>query len=123
MKIKVDENIGRSGVNFLRQAGHDVMTVPEQKLSGASDEAIFSVCASERRVLVTLDRDFGQVPRFPPKQSAGVVILELGAPATIALLEGRLRTFLSLATTRNVHGELWIVEAGRVRVHLERDGE
>ncbi len=80
MKIKVDENIGRSGVNLLRQAGHDVMTVNEQALSGAADEVIFQVCASERRTLVTLDRDFGQVPRFPPKQSAGLVVLEFGRP-------------------------------------------
>ena len=71
------------------------MTVPEQELSGAADEAIFAICASERRTLVTLDRDFGQLPRFPPK----------------------------LAEKRPVEGELWIVEAGRVRVHLEKGAE
>jgi len=72
LKIKVDENIGRSGVDLLRQAGHDVLTVRDQSLSGAPDEVVFQVCASERRTLVTLDR---------------------------------------------------VVEAGRVRVHLERDAE
>lgn len=123
MKIKVDENIGRSGVDLLKQAGHDVMTVPEQGLSGMVDEIIFRVCISEGRTLITLDRDFGQIPRFPPKRSAGIVILELGAPATLARLQGRLREFLALAANRSVDGELWIVEAGRVRVHLERDME
>ena len=123
MKIKVDENIGRSGVDLLKQAGHDVMTVSGQGLAGAPDETIFRVCVSEGRVLITLDRDFGQVPRFPPKQSAGIVILELGAPATLARLQSRLREFLALAATRSVEGELWIVEAGRVRVHLDRDAE
>jgi hypothetical protein len=49
------------------------------------------------------------------------VILELGAPATIGLLHGRLRDFLTLAATRSTEGELWIVEAGRVRVHLDKD--
>lgn len=123
MKIKVDENIGQSGVSLLRQAGHDVTTVPEQGLSGAPDEIIFQACTSEQRTLVTLDRDFGQVPRFPPKQSSGIVVLELGAPATIGLLQNRLREFLALAATRPVHGELWIVEAGRVRVHLDKSAE
>jgi len=123
LKIKVDENIGRSGVNLLRQAGHDVMTVNEQALSGTADEVIFQVCASERRTLVTLDRDFGQVPRFPPKQSAGLVVLELGGPATAELLHSRLREFMALAATRSVDGQLWIVEAGRVRVHLDKDAE
>lgn len=121
MRLKVDENIGRSGVELLRQAAHDVATVREQGLAGAADETIFQVCVAERRTLITLDRDFGQVPRFPPKQSAGVIILELGGPASLRRLHDRLSDFLALAATRPPDGELWIVEAGRVRVHLERD--
>jgi hypothetical protein len=34
----------------------------------------------------------------------------------------RLKDFLALLTTRSAAGALWIVEPGRVRVHL-RDGE
>lgn len=123
MRIKVDENIGRSGVELLRSAGHDVMTVREQSLSGAADETIFRVCAAENRVLVTLDRDFGQVLRFPPSQTAGIVVLEVGGPASLPLLRSRLQSFMALAETRDVSGELWIVEPGRVRVHLERGNE
>ncbi len=123
MRIKVDENIGRSGVDLLRQAGQDVMTVREQGLAGAADEVVFQACVAEGRTLITLDRDFGQVPRFPPKQTAGIVILELGGPASLRRLRDRLRDFLALAATRSVSGELWIIEPGRVRVHLERDGE
>jgi len=123
VRIKVDENIGRSGVDLLRQAGQDVMTVREQGLAGAADEVVFQACVAEGRTLITLDRDFGQVPRFPPKQTAGIVILELGGPASLRRLRDRLRDFLALAATRSVSGELWIVEPGRVRVHLERDGE
>ena len=123
MRLKVDENIGRSGIELLRQAAHDVATVREQGLAGAADEVVFQVCVVESRTLITLDRDFGQVPRFPPKQSAGIVILELGGPVSLRLLRDRLREFLALAATRPANGELWIVEPGRVRVHLERDVE
>jgi predicted nuclease of predicted toxin-antitoxin system len=121
VKIKLDENIGKSGVDLLRQAGHDVSTVREQGMAGSADEVLFQTCTEERRTLITLDRDFGQVPRFPPGRSAGIVVLELGAPATLALLQSRLRTFLALSATRPVDGELWIIEPGRVRVHLEKD--
>jgi predicted nuclease of predicted toxin-antitoxin system len=123
VRIKADENIGTSGVALLRQAGHDVATVHEQKLGGAADEIVLRACMAEGRTLVTLDRDFGQVTRFPPKPTAGIVILELGAPASLSLLRDRLRDFLTLAATRLVTGELWIVEPGRVRVHLEREEE
>jgi predicted nuclease of predicted toxin-antitoxin system len=61
VKIKVDENIGASGVNLLRRSRHDVATVREEGLGGSADEQIFQACVSERRVLLTLDRDFGIV--------------------------------------------------------------
>jgi predicted nuclease of predicted toxin-antitoxin system len=123
VKIKADENISASGVNLLRENGHDVATVRDEGLSGSPDDRIFQVCASERRTLVTLDRDFGHVPRFPPQESAGIVILELGGPASKQLLHDRLRDFLSVGASRSVDGELWIVEPGRVRVRLEKDAE
>lgn len=123
MKLKLDENIGRTGIEFLRQRSHDVATVREQGLAGAADSAVFDVCIAEARTLITLDRDFGEVLRFPPSRTAGVVILEVGAPASVDRLLGRLRDFLGLAKTREPHGELWIVEAGRARIHLVKGCE
>jgi predicted nuclease of predicted toxin-antitoxin system len=120
VRIKVDENIGGSGVALLRQGGHDVITVREQGLAGSADERVFEACVAEGRTLVTMDRDFGHVQRFPPKSTAGIVILELGGPTSLRLLNARLGDFLSLAATRSVKGELWIVEPGRVRVRLEK---
>jgi Domain of unknown function (DUF5615) len=121
VKIKTDENIGSGGVDILRQNGHDVASVREQGLGGASDEHIFHVCNNEQRALVTLDRDFGHVLRFPPSQTAGIAILELGGPASLRLLHDRLHDFPSVASSRSIDGELWIVEPGRVRVRLEKD--
>jgi hypothetical protein len=121
VKIKLDENIGRRGVELLRLAGHDVMTVREQKLQGARDEVLFDVCAGEDRVLISLDHDFGQVLRFPPESGAGLVILEPGARVTPRSLLDRLQDFLALAEIQSPRGKLWIVEPGRVRIHLSRE--
>jgi len=118
VKIKLDENIGRRGVELLKAAGHDVMTVREQNLQGAPDERIFKVCADEKRVLITLDHDFGQVLRFPPEQSAGIVILEPGTRLTAQSLLDRLQEFLVIANAYSLTGALWIVEPKRVRMHL-----
>ncbi|WP_371734237.1 DUF5615 family PIN-like protein [Acidisphaera sp. S103] len=94
----------------MRSAGHDVMTVRDQNLQGASDEALFDVCAGEDRILITLDHDFGQVLRFPPERSAELVVLEPGARVTPRSLLDRLRDFLALADVRSPGGSLWIVE-------------
>jgi predicted nuclease of predicted toxin-antitoxin system len=88
MKIKLDENIGRRGIELLKAAGHDVLTVRDQGLQGAHDEALFKVCAEEERVLLTLDHDFGQVLRFSPEQSAGLVVLEPRGAGHAAIVAG-----------------------------------
>ena len=113
-----------SGVILLRARGHDVATVREQGLSGSAAERVFDVCVAESRTLITLDRDFGHALRFPPQQSTGIAILALGGgSASTQRLNDRLKDFLAVAASRSVHGELWIVEPGRVRVRLEKDSE
>lgn len=123
MKFKLDENIGRRGLDLLQAAGHDVVTVRDQGLGGATDERLFQVCAGEGRALITLDHDFGQVTRFPPEQSAGVVVLEVGPRASVPAILGRLRDFLAVLETRSVADSLWIIEPGRVRIHLSDQDE
>jgi hypothetical protein len=68
-------------------------------------------------VLVTLDHDFGQVLRFPPEQSSGIVILELPRNAIRDSIVERLREFLAVLQTTPLGHQLWIVEPGRVRIH------
>lgn len=118
MKFKLDENLSRAAGDLIRAAGHDIVTAVEQGLRGAADERIFEVCKGERRTLITLDRDFGQVLRYPPAAGAGIVVLELGPRATHAGLLDRVRELLTFLRTQSPDGSLWIVEPGRIRIHL-----
>jgi predicted nuclease of predicted toxin-antitoxin system len=117
MKIKLDENLGSLGVSLLEADGHDVRTIAEQQMSGANDERIYEACRDENRVLVTLDRDFGQTIRFPPEVTAGIVVLECKGRLSPTMILARLAELASLIRTRPIDHELWIVEPGRVRIH------
>jgi len=121
VKIKLDENIGKRGQDLLRGAGHDVATVYEQKMAGVADDELFRHCTKDRRALITLDHDFSSVLRFPPGQSAGIVVLELPSRATPASLLNRIRDFIELLKSRPLENELWIVEPGRVRIHQREE--
>src|ERR671916_742637 len=110
MKLKLDENLGLLGKSLLEGSGHDVMTIVEQHMSGAEDERIYEHCANEGRALVTLDRDFGQTIRFPPKASAGIAMLECSGRLSPPLILARLAELAVLLQTKSIEGQLWIVE-------------
>ncbi len=117
MKLKLDENLGRRGADSLRAAGHDVATVAEQRLSGAKDTQLLGVCTGEGRALVTLDVDFANPIRFPPSNHAGVAVLRLASPAAFADIEAAVATLVDALSRAELHGALWIVQVGRVRVY------
>lgn len=120
MKFKLDENLSRSVVDLFRSAGHDAMTVREQGLQSAPDERVFEVAVQEGRILVTLDRDLGQVLRFPPAASAGIIVIDVGPRASHPALLNRTRELLALVEAHSPERSLWIVEPGRVRIHLAK---
>ena len=117
MKFKLDENLGTLGKTDLEADDHDVMTVSEQDLSGASDVSLYEICRDEGRILVTLDHDFGQTLRFPPENTAGIVVLECQGRQSQTAISARLNDMAMLLREQPIEGKLWIVEPGRVRIH------
>ena len=120
MRFKIDECLGPSAKALIEADGHDVMTVHEQKLSGAADQRIYEVCRDEDRVIVTLDHDFGQTLRFPPEETAGIVVIECKGQLSPTMISRCVSEFVAVLRTRPIDRELWIVEPGRVRIHEKK---
>ena len=123
MRVKLDENIGRRGVELFQRAGHDVETVSEQGLSSSRDENLLRVCVSEKRCLVSLDLGFGNPLVFKPSDYEGIAVLRLPPKPTPADLLTEIRTLIGGLAQKEIKGNLWIVQRRRIREYQPLDEE
>ncbi len=72
MRFIVDENVAISVVNALRNAGHDVKDVKEEKLYGISDKELLVLATKEKRIIITHDKDFLNM-----ESGVGIILLRL----------------------------------------------
>jgi predicted nuclease of predicted toxin-antitoxin system len=60
VRFLVDECVDERIVKRLRSAGHDVASARDD-LQGAADATLLDAARSERRIMVTEDKDFGRL--------------------------------------------------------------
>ncbi len=76
MQFIIDESTGAAVVEYLRSEGHDVLAVAET-MPQASDRDVLSRAVSEGRILVTNDKDFGELVFRSGLAHLGVLLLRL----------------------------------------------
>jgi len=53
LAFKVDENLPSQATKLLCREGYDAVSVLDQRLGGAGDATVASVCKNEGRILIT----------------------------------------------------------------------
>ena len=76
MQFIVDESAGVAVVAYLRSVGHDVFAVAEI-MRQADDPDILALALSQSRILVTNDKDFGELVFRSGQTHHGVLLLRL----------------------------------------------
>lgn len=75
MRLLADENVPLASVRALRSAGHDTASIAEEA-PGSPDRAVLERAVAEDRILLTFDRDFGDlVYRRGASVPPGVILL------------------------------------------------
>jgi predicted nuclease of predicted toxin-antitoxin system len=115
LKFKVDENLPVECAEYLQASGHDAETVDAEALSGSPDPLLFDRCRDENRILVTLDLDFANIQTYPPRTHSGVVVFRPPNQDKRTLLS-LVKRLSEMLASRSPKGQLWIVEADRIRV-------
>lgn len=80
MKFIVDVNIAQVVIKSLRQSGHDVIDVKKQ-FPIKSDIGIIKIAQTESRIILTHDKDFLGLAKFP-KYQVGIIVIRLSNQKT-----------------------------------------
>src|SRR5690348_5368985 len=96
MILLADENVQRTVVESLRQRGYDVRHIRELT-PGVSDDEVLSMATRDSAILLTYDRDFGELVFRQRQVATGVILVRFAdlPPERIAEL---------VAATISAHG-------------------
>lgn len=121
MRFKLDENIPTQVFELLRELGHECATIIDEGLSGARDAEVASAALREDRMLITLDRGFGDVRTYPPGGHPGIVVIRT-LDQSARDVAGLTASFVQGYDLESLRGCLVIVEESRVRVRWPSSG-
>ncbi len=93
MNLLADECCDALVVSALRGDGHDVLYIKESA-PGADDQTVLHMAASAQRILLTEDKDFGELVVRLKLPAYGIVLIRIN-PADSALKLVRLRDLLT----------------------------
>lgn len=113
MKFAADEGVDGRLVHRLRDAGHDVWYYAEED-QGSSDDLILQKAAIEERVLLTRDKDFGELVYRDKMLHTGIILFRLEKLSSAARVPV---AFVFIAENLdNIPGHDIVLQPGSARV-------
>lgn len=113
MHFLADESCDFAVVRALREAGHDVAAVRDLS-RGAADEVVINLAARENRILLTEDKDFGQLVYAQAANPPGVIFIRFPGNARQELVTAVMK--LVAMGEERIKGHFIVVQPGRIRV-------
>ena len=118
MRILADQDVYKITIDRLTAWGHDIVTARSLNLHKASDEEILHAAKKTKRVLITRDKDFGELLFLKEKETAGVILLR-GDFKNTERIHDELRRLLQEQQEDVLKHSLAVVESKRYRIrHL-----
>jgi predicted nuclease of predicted toxin-antitoxin system len=108
-----DENIDGVIVEVLRSSGHQIRYIAEFD-RGVNDDQIFQNANSSDEILITSDKDFGEIVFRQKQVTAGVVLIRLSGLKP----ETKAETVLTVVRehSEDLKGNFTVISPGVVRV-------
>ncbi len=113
MRLLANETFPSDAVSALRARGHDVVWI-RTEAPGSRDEDVLARARGESRVLVTFDKDFGELAfRSKLPASSGIVLFRITprSPEFVARLAAAV-----ISSRDDWVGHFVVIEEGRIRM-------
>jgi predicted nuclease of predicted toxin-antitoxin system len=113
LKFLIDVGVGASVVKWLREHGHDAVSVRDID-SRAKDQDILETAVRESRMVITMDKDFGELVYNSGLAHSGVLILRL-EDATGQEKVDVIKAIISEFST-SIENRFCVYQNGRLRI-------
>lgn len=113
LKFVFDVGVGKRAAEVLQSAGFDVVSILDLDPT-MSDAEILSIAESDQRMVVTMDKDFGELVFHSGKKHNGVLLLRLedaDGEEKAAIVRAIIRDFVS-----EIEGKFCVFQNGRLRI-------
>jgi predicted nuclease of predicted toxin-antitoxin system len=113
MRLYANENIPGDCIAALRAVGYDVKWIREDR-PGAADESVIEQAMAEQRLLLTFDKDFGELVFLRGKKAAaGIILFRIAHPSALAVTDVVLKV---LASRDDWAGHFSVVDDRAIRM-------
>ena len=117
MYFLANENFPFDAVEALRQNGHDVAWIRVDS-PGISDPEVLSLAQKENRILLTFDKDFGELAfRSKLPATTGIILFRIKAPSGAVVAEKVVR---AISLREDWHGHFSVIEDDKIRMRTFR---
>ncbi len=113
MRLLADENIPLKAIHLLRSKGHDILSISESQPQTA-DEDILELAEKDARVVLTFDKDFGELAFcFNLPASCGIILFRIPLLSVDYVTDIIIEVIESRSDWA---GHFSVVEPGRIRM-------
>lgn len=113
MRLLADENLPATAVAALTSAGHDVVWV-RTEMPGSADVDVLARAERDGRIVLTFDKDFGELAfRHRLPATSGIILFRLAAPSALALARA---ISAALSARDDWAGRFSVVEPDTIRM-------
>ena len=112
VRFLADESCDFNIVRALRIAAYDIVSISEMA-SGITDDAVSALANTETRIVLTEDKDFGQLVYSGTGPSSGVILIRFPGNARQAAENAVLNLVKTAA--HKLPGYFVVVQPGKIR--------